>query len=294
MFNRELYKTKLNSDSDNSDTDSILSESEGFTKTKSNRKVNIRPANLIIENTNNKIINTEMASISDIKEYIETIPIFKGEPEILPIFVEECERVIKYFYKPNVESATNDFITARIRSKIQGDAFLFIANKKITTFAELKASLISCYSEQKDDATLIRQLCLLEQHNDSAFEFYKKIQKILNSLLSYANLNYTEHADGLCQHFRRVALKTLLEGLKDPLGSLMRTKDPKDFDQALNLLNNTFQKETNAQKFAKNIPPNQNYKYSKPPQQQNFQKQHFQQPQFNRQNFPNTTETHLN
>ena len=70
MFNRGLKKL-VNSDSDSN-------ESSDFTETKVNRKVNIRPANLtLVENTNIEPINTAKASISDIKDYIETISVFK-------------------------------------------------------------------------------------------------------------------------------------------------------------------------------------------------------------------------
>lgn len=195
-------------------------------------------------------------SISEIKEFLEMVPIFRGEPELLSLFIKESEKIINYFYDvraPN--SARNDFITSRIRSKIQGEAALFLANKNISNWDELRQSLIAAYADKRDDATLAIEIVKLEQGHDSPFEFYKKLQKLLNAQICYANLNYGTN-DGLNKHFERVALKTLLNGLKDPLGSLMRTKDPQDLDVALNLLTNTYQKEINQQKFNRTIPVN--------------------------------------
>lgn len=232
--------------------------------------VSIKPARLVVTtNTNfyssnnfNKMTTPNMmannATISEIKEFLEMIPVFRGEPELLSLFIRESEKIIKYFYDANVlDSPRNDFITSRIRSKIQGEAALYIANKSVNSWDELRASLITAYADKRDDATLAVEIVKLQQGNDTPFDFYKKIQKLLNAQIGYANLNYGMNI-GLNEHFQRVALKTLLNGLNDPLGSLMRTKDPQNLETALNLLTNTYQKEINSQKFNKNFNTNQN------------------------------------
>lgn len=126
---------------------------------------------------------------------------------------------------------------------------------------------LSAYADKRDDATLTIELVKLEQGNDTPFEFYKKIQKILNAQICYSNLNYGL-SEELNSHFERVALKTLLNGLKEPLGSLMRTKDPVNLDTALNLLTNTYQKEITSQKYNRTT-TNNNIQKSRP----NFNRQ---------------------
>lgn len=202
--------------------------------------------------------------ISEIKEYLEMIPTFKGESELLPLFIKEASKIIRHFYDGNnPDNPRNDFITSRIRAKVQGEAALYLANRTINRWDDLRVSLIAAYADKRDDATLTLELVKLEQGSDSPFEYFKKIQKLLNAQICYANLNYGENT-GLNDHFQKVALKTLLNGLKDPLGSLMRTKDPQDLDTALNLLTNTYQKEIQNQKFNKSIISNINNNNQKP------------------------------
>lgn len=278
MSNRGNSPIFNESDSDSlSSNENIPSDNE-YNTTNSNYNVNIRPATLILNNTSSNInnINTtnevnnltlNMATpahnataipISEIKEYLEMVPIFKGEPELLVLFITESEKIINYFYDANTpNSPRNDFITSRIRAKVQGEAALYIANQQITSWVDLRKSLITAYADKRDDATLAIEMVKLEQGNDSPFDFYKKIQKTLNAQMCYSKLTYGENA-GLIDHFKRVALKTLLNGLKDPLGSLMRTKDPQDLETALNLLTNTYQKEINSQRNTRANQVNQN------------------------------------
>lgn len=244
----------------------------------------IKPSRLTInysvsnnsENLNNQADNPvnmalANATLSDIKEYLEIVPVFKGEPELLPYFIEEAEKIIRNFYDvQNAANPRNDFLTSRIRAKIQGEAALYLGNKQIRNWQELRQALVNAYSDKRDDATLTIEMVKLEQGNDTAFAFYKKIQKLLHLQISYANLNYGAN-EGLNNHFRKVALKTLLNGLRDPLGSLMRTKDPEDLETALNLLTNTYQKEINFQKTIRHQNQNiQKPRLNKPNNMPNF------------------------
>lgn len=268
MPNRGPLNPVLNSDSDNeSETSSIEDLSINSIFTVKLREPLLTPTSTIQSASNLESImpiqnnpgpshpnNATMAtaSLSEIKEYLEMVPVFRGEPELLSLFVKESEKIITYFYDTtNENNPRNDFLTSRIRAKIQGDAALFIANCNITDWKTLRSTLITAYSDKRDDATLTIEMVKLDQGTDTPFEFFKKVHKILNAQISYANLNYGLNA-GLNNHFHKVALKTLLNGLKDPLGSLMRTKDPQNLESALHLLTNTYQKEINAQKANKN------------------------------------------
>lgn len=71
------------------------------------------------------------------------------------------------------------------------------------------------------------------------------VQKLLNAQITYTKLHYQSNSE-LLKHFNKVALKVFLNGLKNPLGSLMRTKDPEDLDTARNLLTNVYQMEISA------------------------------------------------
>lgn len=57
-------------------------------------------------------------------------------------------------------------------------------------------------------------------------------------------------ADTVYEFSRKLALRVFLKGLREPIGSLMRTKNPLDLNSALNMLTNDFQfhNETNKNK----------------------------------------------
>lgn len=216
----------------------------------------INSVNSFNSNTNENSINmaTPSRPLSEVRDYLDNIPIYKGEPELLTYFLNEAEKVINYLYDAeNLENPVNNFISSRIRAKIQGEAGFFIANNDINSWEDLKKALINAYSDKRDDATLAIQMTRLEQSNESPLQFYTKIQKLLNLQITYVTLNYEGNKNILFNHFRRVALKTLLNGLKEPLGSLMRTKDPENLDVALNLLTNTYSKEVENSKH-KSVP----------------------------------------
>ncbi|MGG2622883.1 hypothetical protein, partial [Pseudomonas aeruginosa] len=73
-------------------------------------------------------------------------------------------------------------------------------------------------------------------------DFYNKIQHLLNLQISYAKMHSpAEEARILSEYFKNYALRVLLRGLRDPIGSSMRTKNPTDLNIALYMLTNDFQ-----------------------------------------------------
>lgn len=131
--------------------------------------------NLKSKTENTEKINTSntmatRASISEIKEYVEMIPVFRGEAELLNMFISESSKIINNFYDATAQNdPRNDFITSRIRAKIQGDAALYLANKNISTWDDLRKSLVAAYADKRDDATLAIHIAELVQKNLSSY-----------------------------------------------------------------------------------------------------------------------------
>lgn len=201
--------------------------------------------------------------ILEIKEFIEIIPKFDGKINNLSSFILESEKIINQFYNTLQHTPDNEYIMGRIKSKIVGEAAIYLNSQCIRNWEELKFFLITSYGDKRDDFTLTFELMHITQNREDALSFYKKIQEHLSLLNNYITLHKNNSL--ILQNFvRGLALKTFLFGLKDPLGQLLRTKDPQTLEEALCLLNNTFNKEVSKQNFLpfqtqQNSKPNYNF-----------------------------------
>ncbi|KAL1490082.1 hypothetical protein ABEB36_012826 [Hypothenemus hampei] len=87
----------------------------------------------------------------------------------------------------------------------------------------------------------------------------------------------------LTGYHRSLALRVLLKGLRDPIGSLLQTKNPSDLNDALNMLTNDFQLGKMQNSTFKQKPSNfrsQNFNKA------SFPKTNFQKPAYNQQLVP--------
>ena len=112
-------------------------------------------------------------------EFLSMIPDFNVEVELLPRFIEICEKLVKRFFNTNdLQDFQNEYLMSSIRSKIKGEAALNISSIQINNWKELKESLIQAYSDKRDTYTLCLELSYLKQSiNETPFEFFTKIQK---------------------------------------------------------------------------------------------------------------------
>lgn len=202
----------------------------------------------------NAAANARLNALPVLKqEYLGMIPEFNGQTELLPRFIEISEKLVNKFY--NTIDATdfqNEYLMSSILAKIKGEAAINISSCIINNWNDLKRALLNAYADKRDIYTLNIEMTECKQDNESPFEFYTRMQQLLNLQTSYI----TTHSQGaeritLINYHRNLALRVLLRGLKDPLGSLMRTKNPTDLNSALNMLTNDFQIETTSNKMSK-------------------------------------------
>lgn len=189
-------------------------------------------------------------SVPELKPaYLKMVPEFSGEIELLPRFITICEKLILKFYnQTNPADFQNDYLLDSILAKIQGDAQRNISSCVINSWDDLKKALVTTYSDKRDIHTLVIEMCSLKQTNEQTFEYYNKILKMVNLQTSYITTHQVEGGEQLKKFVSDLGLRTLLRGLKEPLGSLMRTKNPNDINDALNILINDFQIETSETK----------------------------------------------
>lgn len=178
-------------------------------------------------------------------EHLRMIPEFSGEAALLPEFISISQQICDYFTDTvNPENFQNFYLLNTLKSKITGVAKLNISSYNINTWDDLKNALLTTYEDKRDAYTLTIELCNLRQYgNESAFDFHQRVQKHINLHTSYLNTHTEEIAGAthVATYISKLALRTFLKGLKDPLGSFVKTRNPKDMNEALNLLTNDFQ-----------------------------------------------------
>lgn len=302
-FRGDLLINKfLKPESDNS----ITSDSDSETET--TPITNFKPPNNIIKFAKmpNESTSTQARQPELKREYLDMIPEFSGKTEILPRFIDVCEKLVNKFYnKVDVNDFQNDYLMSSILAKIKGEAAINIASCNITNWSQLKTALIHSYADKRDCFTLNIELTELRQNsNESPFDFYNKVQKVLNLQVSYLTTHVPrETADVLIDYFKSYALRILLRGLREPLGSLMRTKNPTDLNSALNMLTNDFQLDINSYKTRPNLnlpkqPPKpvhfppQPYNHNSPLLRQPLQRPNYS--NFNQNNTSNNQNSNFN
>lgn len=136
----------------------------------------------------------------------------------------------------------NEYLMSSIRSKIKGEAALHLSNSIINIWQDLKTNLLNAYSDKRDSFTLNIEMTNLKQlANETPFDFYNKIQRVLNLQISYLKTHSTPNESKILSiYFQNYAVRILLRGLRDPVGSLMRTKNPPNLNTVLNTVNKRF------------------------------------------------------
>lgn len=178
--------------------------------------------------------------------HLDMIPEFKGEPNLVHRFLDVTTKLINQFYdNENPDNFQNEILLCNIISKIKSPASEKISSFKISNFDDLRNALLTTYSDKRDIYTLTIEISKLKQwQSETPFAFHERLQSLLNTLLSKINSNGENTAavsEALCNFSRNLSLRVLLQGLKEPIGSQMRTRNPPDLQTAVSLLTNDFQ-----------------------------------------------------
>lgn len=112
------------------------------------------------------------------KEYVEMIPEFHGEPELLSRFLEIREKLVtKFLNITDPNDFQNECLQSSILAKIKGPAATIVHNSRFSTFNDLKTILINAYSDKRDELTLTAKLVDLKQVGGHTHRFLSKDTK---------------------------------------------------------------------------------------------------------------------
>lgn len=189
------------------------------------------------------LTNTTPARPSLRKEHFDLIPQFDGSPERLHYFLEVTQRLHDQFYNEQYPDAFENFtLISGIKSKIVPPAANHVLSSNIDTFPQVKSALLNAYCDKRDDLTLAIELVNLRQRDgENAFTYHDKILKTSNLIVAYLQNHRVENAEILIENYQRLALRCFLLHLREPLGSLLRTRQPNDLATALSWLTNDYQ-----------------------------------------------------
>lgn len=180
------------------------------------------------------IAMNEIISALKIPDAIKSLPTFSGNPRLLYDFINNVEEILEIIAPTNNTPLFKLWLRA-IRNKITDDA-----NEVLDTYGTpldwnlIKNNLISHYSDKRNETSLIKDLHSLKQY-DTIELFYSKVLELLSLLQNQINIH--EHnlqiRESKSLLFREMCLNVFLSGLKEPIGSVVRARAPKDIKEAL-------------------------------------------------------------
>lgn len=169
-------------------------------------------------------------------QIIRDLPSFSGDSVKLHSFIRSIDNLIPLIDSVRGTSMHVIWIQA-IRSKIIGEADnvleLYGTNLDWT---EIKANLITHYSDRRDEVSLTRDLFNNVQ-SGTVEDFYGKISHIVSLLVNLLNINESNAQVKTAKNmfYQQMGLKVFLSGLKEPLGPIIRAQTPNTLKEALRL-----------------------------------------------------------
>ena len=167
------------------------------------------------------------------------IPTFNGDKNTLANYVDACEYLLQKFLIDPADLVTANELLMIFKGKIEGKAREALnANKKPTTWQELKVILVHNFGDKRSEAVMAYDLNnTLPKHAESIASYASRIKTTLYSLLSKINLE--EEDDNRkavkLEEYNQLALQTFLCGIYSidrELTQEVKIRQPDDIETA--------------------------------------------------------------
>lgn len=191
-----------------------------------------------IPSTSNLRTNTTRMAQPTIKDYLDTIPSFNGDPILISNFILACENVLDTLGRAN-DNVFNSFLMAHIRNKLVGRAAQLISVRNLRTWPELKEAIVFTFGDQRDEDALVRDLIIMKQEiNETALKFGERCQDIVSHLLSRVNSTNSNEAlkTEKIRMYKNLAVKTFTKGVREPYSLIVRCRNPSTLEEAINII----------------------------------------------------------
>lgn len=167
---------------------------------------------------------------------LKVVPDYDGNVNSLFRFLKTANSIIQQYYDfNNAENFQNVIVINGILGKLHGKALEVIDVNSANTWERIREVLIENFCDQRDENALNRDLVNLHQMNESPQQFYDRCFNLLTTLINYINIHNDDETVIQCKRdfFTTQTLKTFLAGLREPLGSTIRSMRPQSLPEAL-------------------------------------------------------------
>lgn len=163
------------------------------------------------------------------------IPDYDGTQATLHDFITACDHAINYISDENAAH-----IPFLIKSKLTGAAKQFISSRALTDWSDIRNLLLSHFGDTRDAESILRELTTSFQRSaESPRSYVQKVQLLLTKLRNCTALDETLDRNtkaAMDLKHERIGLKTILSGLQDPIGQILRSQRPQTIEDATSIL----------------------------------------------------------
>lgn len=204
----------------------------------------------LVENCLNisEINNTQISDMARqevnyqlLRLYVDSIPMYSGDPHTLGIFISSCENIINIFSDPtNIANPINNFILRAVIGKLTGRALILIGSRsELSSWLEIKQALQLSFGDQRNIDCLVQDLIVLRPHkSESPYNFGMRVQDSRSLIVAKINsINMIPEEKILnLKNYDDLALKTFLRGLNGQLQNNVRLRNPDSLEKAMSLV----------------------------------------------------------
>lgn len=169
---------------------------------------------------------------------IKDLPKFNGSKHTLHDFITNVDEIIEQSQAIMGEGNVPITFLRAIRNKITDEADEVLASYGPTVdWREIRANLTTHYADKRNETSLIRDLHTIFQGGDTIEKFYSRIMDIQSTIVNNVRLSRTPLVVKNTKEtlYREMCLSTFLAGIREPMGSLIRARNPNTISDALNL-----------------------------------------------------------
>lgn len=173
---------------------------------------------------------SEQYPIKILCDFIDT---YKGDRETLPAFLTNCQNALGL-----ASESQKKLILKYILSKLRGKAQIACSNKVFEDFESLQSFLRQNFGERKHYNHLFFELqSCRQQDNESVSQFALRLETCLTDMQSEIHNSETLKKDlsGRIAMTEDLALHTFTFGLHSSLRNMVRSRNPKTLNDAINI-----------------------------------------------------------
>lgn len=174
------------------------------------------------------------------KDALDDIGTFDGNPSMVHEFVTTITTFHDELITQNQQAFVPKFISALKNSKILGKASLRIKQSNCQTFAEIKATLLETYTDNRPIESYILNLADAKPLGKTPFEFLEYLDKIKIQATNQVRIVDPDHPETLSKVIEGVAVKSFQRSIPDPLKTHVYAGKPKKLSEIKALLRDHF------------------------------------------------------